>query len=249
VHLSLLDFCEVVKQLRKSNAEKAMALLWYHDRTQPDTVMTSGQLTKVLVDHHVGTPNGTLLAEAIRKTKLANETRKGFVLKPGSRSIIHGWLPSGIDGMQPAMDHSAGYLSDAVWIGTRSYIESVCKQLNGCFRAGYYDAASVLLRRLVETLIIEAYEYLKRESEIKDADGNYFMLRNLVERASGKAPHSGINLGRDAKKTLEDVKALGDKSAHNRRFVAHAPDLVNIQSGVRTAVQELIQIANLKKPS
>jgi len=144
------------------------------------------------------------------------------------------------------MDHSAGYLPDAIWSRTRGYIESVCKQLNGCFGAAYYDAASVMLRRLMETLIIEAYEHLKREGEIKDTEGNYFMLKHLVERASGKPPHSGLNLGRDAKKNLEEVKALGDKSAHSRRFVAHAPDLVNIQHGVRTAAQELIQIANLK---
>jgi hypothetical protein len=249
MHISLTEFCEVVRTLERSNAEKALVILWYHDRQQPDIAMTSGQLAKVLVDHHVGTPNGTQLAAAIRKTKLANESKSGFALRPGSRKIIYEWLPDGIDGMQPAMDHSTGYLPDAVWVGTRGYIESVCKQLNGCFRAAYYDAASVMLRRLMETLIIEAYEHLKRDGEIKDGDGNYLMLKHLVERANGKPPHTGLNLGRDAKKNLEDVKALGDRSAHNRRFVAHAPDLVNIQAGVRTAAQELIQIAELKKGS
>ena len=227
MHISLVDFCEVVKQLERSNADKALVVLWHRDRQQPDVAMTSGQMTKVLDDHHVGTPNTTQLAVAIRKTKLANQSNAGFSLKPGSRKIIHDWLPAGIDGMQPTMDHSNGYLPDAVWIGTRGYIESVCTQLNGCFRAAYYDAASVMLRRLMETLIIEAYEHLKREHEIKDGDGNYFMLKHLVERATGKPPYPGLNLGRDAKKNLEEVKALGDKSAHNRRFIANAPDLVN----------------------
>jgi hypothetical protein len=249
VHISLVEFCEVLKQVERSNAEKALTVLWYFDRQQPEVAMTSGELTSMLVNHHVGTPNSTLLATAIRKTKLANESKAGFTLKPGSRKIIHDWLPAGLDGIQPAMDHSTGYLPDAVWIGTRGYVESVCKQLNGCFRAAYYDAASVMLRRLMETLIIEAYEYLKRENEIKDGDGNYYMLKNLVECANGRPPYAGLNLGRDAKKNLEDVKVLGDRSAHNRRFVAHAPDLVNIQTGVRTTSQELIQIANLKKTS
>ena len=204
MHISLVEFCEVIKQLQRSNAEKALTVLWYRDRAQPDAVMTSRQLTKVLIDHHIGTPNPTLLAEAIRKTKLANESKAGFSLKPGSRKIIHDWLPADIDGMQPAMDHSTGYLPDAVWIRTRGYIESVCTQLNGCFRAAYYDAASVMLRRLMETLIIEAYEYLKRENEIKEADGNYFMLKHLVDRANGKPPFAGLNLGRDARKNLEE---------------------------------------------
>ena len=246
VHLSLLEFCEVVKSLDRSNAEKALAILWYEDHHKEGTTMTSGQLARVMVDHHVGAPNATQLARAIRSTKLTSESKAGFSLKPGSRKLIHAWLPADIDGIQPTMDHSAGYLPDAVWTGTRCYIESVCKQLNGCFRAAYYDAASVMLRRLIETLIIEAYEFLKREGEIKGADGNYFMLKHLVDRANGNPPHVGLNLGRDAKKNLEDVKSLGDRSAHNRRFNAHAPDLVNIQAGVRTAAQELIQIANLK---
>jgi hypothetical protein len=249
VHLTLDDFCEYVTKLGKTNAEKAVAILWYHDQKTPDTAMTAGSLAKIMGDHHVGTPNQTILREAIRKTKLCNENGKGFSLKPGSRKVIQGWLPANIEGMQPEMNHAEGYLPEAVWSNTRGYIESVCKQLNGCFRATYYDAASVMLRRLLETLIIEAYDHLKRESEIKDngGTGNYFMLKDLVVRANGTSPHTGLNLGRDAKKTLDDVKMRGDKSAHNRRYNAVAADLTEIRDGVRTTVQELIQIASLKK--
>ncbi|MFT3788148.1 MAG: hypothetical protein QM770_18590 [Tepidisphaeraceae bacterium] len=246
MHLSLVDFCMIVARLNKTNAEKAVAVLWYHDRKQPDVMMGAGQLAKLLVDHHVGNPNATALAEAITKTRLVNRSRNGFVLRPGSRKVVLAWLPTGIDGLQPEMDHSVGYLSDAVWIGTRGYIESVCRQLNGCFQACFYDAASVMLRRLMETLVIEAYEHLGRRGEIVDANDNPFMFGHLVERANGKQPHRGLNLGRDAKKSLEDVKALGDRSAHNRRFNAKASDLLSIQAGVRTASQELIQIANLQ---
>lgn len=251
MHLSLGDFCEHVAALGKSNAEKAIAILWYHDHKTPDTSMNAGALAKIMVDHHVGTPHSTQLAKAIRETKLCNENGSGFTLRPGSRKVIRAWLPQDIDGMQPAMDHTEGYLPEAVWSNTRGYIESVCKQLNGCFRSVYYDAASVMLRRLLETLIIEAYEHLKRESEIKDngGSGNYYMLKDLVARANGVPPHPGLNLGRDAKKTLEEVKALGDKSAHNRRYNAVQADLTMLRGGVRTTVQELIQIANLKKPT
>jgi hypothetical protein len=36
MHLSLDDFCEVVKKSNRSNAEKALAVLWYFDYEQPD---------------------------------------------------------------------------------------------------------------------------------------------------------------------------------------------------------------------
>jgi hypothetical protein len=93
MNLSLDDFCGFVKELNKSNAEKALAVLWYFDHAQPDTAKTAGQLTRTLGEHHIGTPNQTALAGAIRKTKLANKLKNGFSLKAGSRKVIRDWLP------------------------------------------------------------------------------------------------------------------------------------------------------------
>jgi hypothetical protein len=246
MNLSLDSFCEVVKKLRKTNAEKALAVLWYFDCEEPGVAKTAGQLTKILDDHHLGTPNQTALAEAIRKTKLANDSRSGFSLKPASPKVIRGWLPD-LDGIQPVMDQSVGYVPEPIWKDTRGYIEEVCRELNGCFRHAYYNAAAVMLRRLLETLIIEAYEHLGRESEIKDGGGNYLMLSELAERVCGDKGHKGINLGRDSKAALKEVRTIGNWSAHARRFIAHAGDLTKMQTGVRLLVQELIQIADLMK--
>ena len=168
MNLPLDSFCEIIKNLNKSNAEKALALLWYFDHAQPGTAKTSGQLTKVLADHHAGAPNQTALAEAIRRTKLANELKNGFSLKPGSRKVIRDWLPQDLEGIQPKLNHTSGYLPEHTWRNTRGYVEEICRELNGCFRNAYYNAAAVMLRRLLETLIIEAYEHLGRQTEIKD---------------------------------------------------------------------------------
>ena len=207
--------------------------------------MTSGQLARLLDDHHIGTPNSTALAQALRASKLVTERRTGFSLKPGSRKVIRDLLPVHIEGVQPAMDHAAGFLPEYVWRCNRGYVEAVCRELNGCFRAAYYNAAAVMLRRLLETLIIEAYEHLHRESEIKDSGGNYFMLADLVERACGERGHHGLHLGRDAKAALKDARQIGNWAAHARRFIAHASDLTKLQLGARILVQELIQIANI----
>jgi hypothetical protein len=244
MHLSLDDFCEFVKKSNRSNAEKALAVLWYFDHEQIDTAKTAGHLTKVLGDHHIGTPNQTALAEAIRRTKLAKESKSGFSLKPGSRKIIRNWFPD-LDGIQPTMDHASGYLPKPIWKNTRGYIEAVCCELNGCFHHAYYNAAAVMLRRLLETLIIEAYEHLSRDTEIKDSGGNYLMLSDLAERVCGDKGHKGLNLGRDSKKALKDARNLGNWSAHARRFLAHAGDLTKLHPGMRLLVQELIQIADL----
>jgi hypothetical protein len=232
----------------KTNAEKALAILWYHGQDHPDVAMTAGRLTRLLGDHHIGTANSTAVAEGIRKSKLALEKSAGFCLKPGSRKVIRGWLPDHLEGIQPAMDHAAGFLPEPIWRSNRGYVEAVCRELNGCYRAAYYNAAAVMLRRLLETLIIEAYEHLGRQAEIRDGAGNYFMLVDLVERACGEKGHAGINLGRDTKTALKDARQIGNWAAHARRFIAHAPDLIKLQPGARIVVQELIQIANIVRP-
>ena len=246
MHLSIDRFCEVVKRSNRKNAEKALAVLWYFDHEEPGACKTAGQLTKVLGDYHIGTPNQTVLAEAIRNTKLANESRSGFMLKPGSRKVIRDWFPD-LEGVQPAIEHISGYLPEPVWRSTRGYIEEICRELNGSFHHAYYNAAAVMLRRLLETLIIEAYEHLNRETEIKDGGGNYLMLGELAERACGEKGHKGVNLGRDSKNALKEARNVGNWSAHARRFLAHAGDLTKFQAGLRLLVQELIQITNLQR--
>jgi Domain of unknown function (DUF4145) len=244
MHLSFDAFCEVVKNSSRTNAERALAVLWYFDHEQLGIAKTAGQLTKLLSDHHIGAPNQTALADAIRKTKLAHESKGGFSLKPGSRKMIRDWLPD-LDGVQPTMDHASGYLPEPIWKNTRGYIEEVCRELNGSFHHGYYNAAAVMLRRLLETLLIESYEHFNRETEINDGGGNYLMLSDLAERACGENGHRGINLGRDSKKALKDARSVGNWSAHARRFLAHAGDLTKLQAGMRLLVQELVQIADL----
>jgi len=150
-----------------------------------------------------------------------------------------------LDGIQPAIDHASGYLPEPIWKNTRGYIEEVCRELNGSFHHAYYNAAAVMLRRLLETLIIEAYGHLDRETETKDGGGNYLMLSDLAERVCGEKGHKGIDLGRDSKKALKEARSVGNWSAHARRFLAHAGDLTKFQAGMRLLVQELIQIADL----
>ena len=52
--------------------------------------------------------------------------------------------------------------------GTRGYIEKIVHQINGSYVATCYDACAVMARRLLETLIIEAFEHHRIDHKIKD---------------------------------------------------------------------------------
>ena len=120
---------------------------------------------------------------------------------------------------------------------TRSYLETITRQINGSYENGWYDACMVMMRKLLEILIIEVFEHHGMEEEIKAPDGNFGNLGMLIGKIIG---NSSWNLSRETKQTLKDVKKFGDNSAHNRRYTAHCGDIDNIKVGFRIAVQELV---------
>ncbi len=127
--------------------------------------------------------------------------------------------------------------------GTRGYIERVVHQINGTYSKGWYDACAVMLRRLLETLIIECFESHSIGDKIKGSDNSFLHLRDLVDRTLAE---TAWNLGRGVRKALPKLKEIGDKSAHSRRYNAHREDLDKLAIEIRDVVQELVSLAKLK---
>lgn len=131
----------------------------------------------------------------------------------------------------------------SVVAGTRTYLEALTHQINGSYAKGWYDACGVMMRRLVETLIIEVYEACGMATKIQDPSGNFVPLESLIGKIGGES--SSWHLSRGTKRALAEVKELGDNSAHSRRFNAHRGDVDNIKGRFRVAVQELVRLSGL----
>ena len=127
--------------------------------------------------------------------------------------------------------------------GTRGYLEAITHQINGSYHHGWYDACLVMMRRLVETLIVEVFEKHEMAAKIQTSSGDFLQLEALIGKIISEPSWS---LGRATKRALLTVKRFGDNSAHSRRFSAHRGDIDNVQTGFRTAVQELISLAGLR---
>ncbi len=155
------------------------------------------------------------------------------------KEINEQFLPKA-DG-NPAKKHQVIY--EPIFKGTRSYIERICHQANGAYENGWYDASAVMIRRLLETLIIELFEAKSISHKIQSG-GNFLYLRDLI---NATVSESSWNLGRNTKSALNKLKDIGDKSAHSRRFIAVRQDIDDVKSDLRTAIQELIILADLKR--
>lgn len=173
-------------------------------------------------------PNLVTLSGAIQLVKkLKSDVPRSFVPpSEGTKPVTEQIIPS------------------AMARGTRGYIEIVVRQINGCYEKGWFDGCAVMMRRLIETLIIECFEKYGIASKIKDSrTGDFLFLADLIDKTLQEA---SWNLGRNTKKALPKLKHIGDLSAHNRRYNAHREDIDRLSTDFRNACQELLYIAGLR---
>lgn len=117
------------------------------------------------------------------------------------------------------------------------YIIIIAKEMCGCYDCGLYTACLGMMRKLIETLIIEQFEKYNLDSEIKDNNGNFYHLSVLIEKYESSINwNASVNL----KKSFKNIKKYGDLSVHNRRFFAKKSDIDNLKSDMRIAIQEII---------
>ena len=121
----------------------------------------------------------------------------------------------------------------------RSYIQRIVREINGTYEKGFFSACAVMIRRLIETCMIEAFEHKGLVSMIKDPNGEYKtadeIKNQLLQNPFG-------NLSRSARRALSDndTLGLGHKCAHDRFFTARKPDVDNIKNKVRSLIEYLI---------
>lgn len=142
-----------------------------------------------------------------------------------------------------AAQASHGYFPQSILVqAARGYLITVGRQMNGCYANGWFDACAVMMRRLLEISIIEAFEAKGIAAKIKGTDDNYLMLSDLIAKALAE---QALPLSRNAKTHLPRLKNVGHMSAHGRYFHARREDLDSLQDGCRVVVEEFLTHASL----
>lgn len=126
---------------------------------------------------------------------------------------------------------------------TPYYLSAISNQMNLCYDEGLYDACLVLMRKLVETIIIECFERFGIDDEIKDKNGNYLYLSDLIPKLTN---NSKWTLSRNITKNISKVKKYGDLSAHNRRFIGKQKDIDELKFELRQSIEELVLLVDYK---
>lgn len=121
------------------------------------------------------------------------------------------------------------------------YLIPVVDQINKTYKYSCYDACAALLRRLVETLLIELYEANHIEEKIK-REGEFVSLRKLLNVARDE---SCLKLNHDMKRILPEIAILGNSATHNRISVVRRRHLEDRILPIQLLVEHLIKIYNM----
>jgi hypothetical protein len=183
----------------------------------------------------------TALAELIEVVFAANTSSKNRL--QASRDLVYSlrttWKQSHI--IATNADENLFPLS-LLFKAKRGYLVTIGRQMNGCYSKGWYDACAVMMRRIIEIVIIEAFEHKNIANKIKNADGDYVHLTELVALALSE---STLTLSRNTKKYLPKLRDIGHLSAHGRYYHAQRNDIDKNQQGLRVVVEEFLHHAGL----
>lgn len=234
-------FLNALGELRITNHERAIALLWWHGVDDQAISLSAADLALQMEAAGYATQNVSRLRRSLERDRRTAKGKGGvFRIRIDARGALDANYLALVD--RRPLPKSRSILPTDLFTGTRGYIEKVVAQINASFDFGLYDCCAVMCRRLLETLIIEAYEAQGRADELKDKDGHFKMFSGLLSIVESNA---SISLSRNAIQGLKDFKRLGDLSAHNRRFNAREDDIMRVRDGIRVASEELLQIAAL----
>jgi hypothetical protein len=129
------------------------------------------------------------------------------------------------------------FLPDDI-IEAKHYVpKKILWEANRCYDAACYNACAAMLRRLIETLIIGAFEHHGMGDKIKK-DGEYMEFAVLIGKA---AAEPALRLGRETKRVLPELKYFGDVGAHSRMILVRRSDLDRLHNQARGAVEELVR--------
>ena len=237
------DFSRHLAKLDLSHTDRAVAFLYYYRETQEFEERSVSDLAADLQDEGFPRPNVTRLREGLSKSRFTTRGSRLGVFRLDLRR-----LEEVTSLYEEALARRKVSVSKHVvppeWVaGTRIYLEQMVYQINAAYEYGMYDASAVLLRRLIESLIIEIYIHEERHHDIQ-SDGVFYMLDRLISHITSDVQ---VSLSRNTPKTMREVKQLGDTAAHDRTYITPQVDIDDVKARYRRLIKELLAKAGIAK--
>lgn len=234
--ISIDNFLRKVISDKTARFDQALAVLWYQYKYGEEKNITIREIAKILEDRGYGRPNVTNLRESFKSKFIVRGRKESYSINEKNVNGLNKHYNSLLDVVE--VDEYPSIfpqdLSDAI---QGHYIKSMMRQINTSYNSANYDCVAVMVRRLMESLIIETYVFVGRDSEIKNKRV-FYMLDGLINKIIND--HK-IILSRDMPKNMQIIKGLGDTAAHDRNYITTKPDIDDNKTKFRKVIIELLK--------
>lgn len=224
--------------------DKACQLAFFHLRNSSIDEFSASDCSNWLDGLGYGKPNKSRLEQRLAASR---DTIKGtadglFRLHRTYVKKLEALYPQLTRKSQEVFDEGS-VLPEVLYRNTRGYIQSLAKQINASYEHNIFDGCAVLMRRLEEILLIHSYEKQGIAETIKDGNGNYLLLEGIVKDAVSNAT---LSLSRNTKITAEDIRKLGNFSAHKITYTCKREYITEKIPEFRAMVDELLHKAGIR---
>lgn len=236
------QFAKALATLDLSHADRAIAFLWYYRSSQDFDERSASQLAADLQEESFPKPNITRLKKDLQRSKYTVKGKRQGTFQLDIRHIPE--LDSKYNPISKVKKYEPkDIIIPSDWVANkRKYLEDIVNQINGGYEVGFFDSCATMMRRLMESLIIEVYIKQNRQQEIQE-NGVFVMLEKLISRIRSDP---GVVLSRNAPKTMTDIKQLGDTAAHDRVYITQEQDIDDVKARYRRLIQELLHLSGIR---
>lgn len=232
-------FCSSLAKEGLSEIEKSIGLIWFYTDVENQQDCTLSEIIGTFNDQRFSMPNATRLRKNL---KASPATVLG--IRPDSFRISRSQHDNVESKYSEYLKRKKVITNESIipldWVTgkRRVYLENMAKQINGCFELGYYDSCAVILRRMMESLIIDVYLKNRREVEIKRPDNAFLGLEDLIK----KLPQD-FTVNKNLPAQMRSIKETGDTAAHHRSYTTLESDIDS--KGARKVIHELLLLLGL----
>ncbi len=225
-----------------SHVERAIALLWYYQKTQQFEERTASELSNDLQDEGFPRAHVTRLKARLARSRFVVTGRRNGSFRLNVRHL---------DQMDEKFDEllvaKIVPVSDSIipleWVAdSPGHVQRLAQQINGCYDFGFYDACAAMCRRLMESLIIQVYLVGRRRESIQN-DGVFVGLESLIRKVCNDVD---IVVGRNTNRTMVKLKGIGDTAAHDRSYITPQIDIDDLKAEYRRVINELLVLCELR---
>lgn len=243
--MKIEQFSRVYNLVDLGEIEKVEMIAFFLAESKGELEFSVSDISEILFALGFAKPNPTRLKGNISKSRffVKGISKNTYKISAKRSKELKEILPDISESEEVISDDSI--IPEIILVETkRKYLVRLVQQINSAYENNLFDACALMMRRLLEVLLIHAFEHVGIEDDIKDADGNYQNLKTLINKAKSRAE---ISISNDVAKDMDQFRELGNLSAHRVKYNCRKDDIRKTSLQYRALVEELLYVANLIK--